>query len=44
MLIKLWENNQRLEENNKALKSQISGNAVPKKTSKNSSNQPSKSE
>ena len=42
MIIGLWEENQRLEADNKALKSQISGNSVPKKTSKNSSNPPSK--
>ncbi|MDM8562009.1 hypothetical protein QUF54_01495 [Candidatus Marithioploca araucensis] len=38
LIINLWEENQRLEAENKALKGQTSGDPIPKKTSKNSSN------
>lgn len=41
LIIKLWEENQRLEAEVEALKGQVSGN-VPKKTSNNSSTPPSK--
>jgi len=42
LIINLWEENQRLEAENKALKGQTSGDPIPKKTSENSSIPPSK--
>ena len=42
LIMELWEENQRLSAENKALKGQVSCDETPKKTSKNSSIPPSK--